>query len=232
MKLNPKLYPVADDVTPIDVQEFDNHKVEVYLMDSFSGVKEEFVLGKGQFAVWSSIDGENYRLFLENGYYEKVGGLYTLPINKIWIEFWDTTDEISRKFSKKFIYPMLIVAVLSCVLSFFFSSLMGEAGSYVLMAILALMFIAILAVNSKTKKSIMQENMNSRNKIIELLGEKEFYALIDAQKEYMDVYFDNLYPADDEALDDENLDAEVVDSEEEELENEKKQLEESKEDTE
>ena len=46
MRVNPKLYPVADEVTPYETQTWENRKVEIYLMDSFEGIKEEFVIKK------------------------------------------------------------------------------------------------------------------------------------------------------------------------------------------
>ena len=194
MKINPKLYVVANEVKPLEVQEFNGRKVEVYLMDDFTGIKEEFVNGKGQFAVWASVDGINYRLFLENGYYEAVKDLYTLPINKIWIEFWDKTDEISSKFSKRFIYPIMGIAVLLCIASLALSSVIGDVGTYIMIGVLVLMFIVMIFVNSNTKKKIMAENVKSRELIIKHFGENKFDELIDTQKEYMDSYFDNLYP--------------------------------------
>ena len=91
MKINPKLFNVAAEADPVDVQEFDERKVEIYMMDNYPKIKEEFI-NKGKFAVWSSIDGVNYRIFIEEGYYNELKELYSQPINKIWVDFWDTCE--------------------------------------------------------------------------------------------------------------------------------------------
>lgn len=196
MRVNPKLYPVADEVTPYETQTWENRKVEIYLMDSFEGIKEEFVIKKGQFAVWSSMDGENYRLFLENGYFERVKELYTEPVNKIWLDFYDTTDGISRKFSNFFIYPLMGVAVIACVLSIFLSQYMPSFVSWIIIGVLAAMFVAMIFVNMKVKKVVLNENTKARQKIIDHFGGNRFDELIEMQKAYMDEYFENLYPED------------------------------------
>ena len=213
MRINPKLYAVAEGKTPVEVQEFDDRKIEVFLMDDLEGVKDEYVLGKGQFAVWSSVDGTNYRLYIENGYYQEVTPLYSQPVNKVWIEFWDVTDGISKKFSRFIIYPLMIIAVVLCVLSLVLQQYMGNWGSWVIIGVLILLFIIMIVSNSVTKKKIGEENIKSRQKIVEFFGQDEFNALIDKQKAYMDSYFENLYPQEEATeanADEENADANAL----------------------
>lgn len=207
MKINPKLFAVADGIEPIEVQEFDERKIEIYSMDQFEGIKEEFVMKKGQFAVWSSVDGFNYRLFLEDGYKKKVGELYDPKVNRTWVNFYDTTDAISKKFSNYFVYPLMGVAVLVCILSIFLSQYMPSWASWVIIGVLAVMFIVMIFVNMKIKKVVLKENTKARQEIIDYLGENKFDELIEAQKSYMDEYYENLYPKDEEAPVDETTDA-------------------------
>lgn len=196
MRVNPKLYPVADEVTPFETQNCGDKKIELYLMDSFEGIKEEFVMKKGQFAVWSSADGINYRLFLENGYYDRIKELYSEPVNKIWLDFYDTTDKISKKFSNYFIYPLMAFAVIACIASIFLSNYMPPFVSWIIIGVLAAMFVAMIFVNMKMKKAILAENTKSRQQIIDHFGGNRFDELIEMQKTYMDEYFENLYPED------------------------------------
>lgn len=213
MRINPKLFAVANDVTPIETQEFDGRKVELFYMDDFDGVKEEFI-NKGQFATWASEDGVNYRLFIEKGYYEAVGELYAQPVNKIWVEFWDKTDVISKKFTRYVMIPIMIVSILVCIGSMW----MGNVGQYVAIAILVVAFIAMLFCNSRTKKAIVKENISSRDLIIQHLGQERFDKLLDKQKEYMDEYYQKLYPEDEEENTEEEAEAASEETKEESIE--------------
>lgn len=202
MRINPKLYSVAEGVTPIEVQSFDDRKVELFYMDDFEGVKEDFI-NKGQFAAWASEDGVNYRVFIEKGYYEAVGELYSEPINKIWVEFWDKTEQISNKLSKRIMLPIMVLSVIVCIGSMW----LGNVGQYIAIGILVVAFIVMLVINSKTKKAIVAENIKSRDLIVKHLGQNRFDALLDAQKNYMDEYYQNLYPEDEEEAEENETDA-------------------------
>lgn len=202
MRINPKLYSVAEGVTPIEVQSFDDRKVELFYMDDFEGVKEDFI-NKGQFAAWASEDGVNYRVFIEKGYYEAVGELYSEPINKIWVEFWDKTEQISNKLSKRIMIPIMVLSVIVCIGSMW----LGNVGQYIAIGILVVAFIVMLVINSKTKKAIVAENIKSRDLIVKHLGQNRFDALLDAQKNYMDEYYQNLYPEDEEEAEENETDA-------------------------
>ncbi len=188
MRINPKLYSLANEVQPIELQELENRKIEVYYMDDFEGVLEEFI-NKGQFAVWSSENGVDYRLFLERGYYEAVGELYTKSINKIWVEFWDKTDEVSKKFSRYFLIPLMVVVVGICIGSFFWKNV----GNFVALGVILLAFILMLIGKSYVNKQIMRENVNSRDLIVKQMGQSRFDQLLDKQKEYMDEYYQKRY---------------------------------------
>lgn len=193
MKRNQKLYVVADNVTPVEVQEFNDRKVEIFLMDDFEGIKEEFVLKRNEFAVWTSVDGKNYRLFIENGYYDAVKDLYGEPVNKIWIEFWDKTDVISGKFQKMFIYPLMIVAVAIAVITLAFQSKLPTFFPYIIIGVLVALFLSLIFVNMYVKKQIVKESNKSREEIVKHFGENRFDQLIEIQKTYMDDFYDKYY---------------------------------------
>lgn len=200
MRINPKLFAVANEVEPFETQEFDQRKIELFYMDDFDGVKEEFI-AKGQFATWASEDGVNYRVFIEKGYYGVLGELYSQPINKIWVDFWDKADLIQKKFSRFFMIPLVIVAIIICLTS----SFIPQAGQYISIGTLLFSIVAMFVGNGRVKKAIMQENINSREMICKHLGQNRFDKLLESQKEYMDEYYNNLYENEEsDDLDDES----------------------------
>lgn len=191
MKINQKLFVLGDNQTPIEVQEFDGRKIELFYLED-EVVKTDFI-NKSQFAVWSSVDGRNYRLFLEEGYYNAVPKLYSKNVNEIWVNFWDTTEAITQKTSRFILIPMMVVCIGLCIASFFIP---GNTASYIIIGILIAAFIAMIIVNSMTRKKVMAENIKSRDLIAKDLGQDEFDNILKTQKDYMDAYYQAMYPED------------------------------------
>ena len=192
MKVNVKLYNLVNGQSPLDVQQIDNRNVEIYSMVDFPQVKEEFIR-QGRFAVWSSVDGNNYRIFIEPGYYNEFKELYSLPVNKIWVDFWDACEKISHTATFKIIIPVTGVALAACVGLSFWKS---EISSYISIALVILAFLVMMISNSRAKSKIQQENVKSVELIKKEVGEKRFEQLIEARKDYTDKYFAAIYPED------------------------------------
>lgn len=192
MKVNVKLYNLVNGQSPLDVQQIDNRNVEIYSMVDFLQVKEEFIR-QGRFAVWSSVDGNNYRIFIEPGYYNEFKELYSLPVNKIWVDFWDACEKLSHTATFKIIIPVTGVALAACVGLSFWKS---EISSYISIALVILAFLVMMISNSRAKAKIQQENVKSVELIKKEVGEKRFEQLIEARKDYTDKYFAAIYPED------------------------------------
>ena len=226
MKVNVKLYNVVTEQQPLAVQNIDGRVVEIYRMDDFEKVKEDFIR-QGRFAVWSSIDGTNYRIFIESGYYEEFKELYSLSINKIWVEFWDSCEKISRTSTFKVTLPTTAVALGSVALFSLIPALKeSKSGSYISIALVAIAFIVMMFSNSRAKRKIQEENVKSVDLIKKEIGEKRFEDLINARKDYTDRYFAALYPEDEieeEAEDVESTDVEEVETVEAEVVEEDKE---------
>lgn len=195
LRINPKVYGIAENATPLEVQEFDGRKIEIFNMNDYTAVKDEFI-NKGKFAVWSSIDGVNYRVFIEEGYYSELKALYSEPVNKIWVDFWDTCEKISRKTTLRVVLPITAVAIAGCFLS---ALIPGNAATYVMIGIVVVAFVAMMFFNRLTKKKIYEANVSSVEAIKQHVGgEAGFNKLLDTQKNYMDSYYAALYPEEEE----------------------------------
>ena len=208
MKVNVKLYNLVNGQSPLDVQQIDNRNVEIYSMVDFPQVKDEFIR-QGRFAVWSSVDGNNYRIFIEPGYYNEFKELYSLPVNKIWVDFWDACEKLSHTATFKIIIPVTGVALAACVGLSFWKS---EISSYISIALVILAFLVMMISNSRAKAKIQQENVKSVELIKKEVGEKRFEQLIEARKDYTDKYFAAIYPEDvvEDEVETESLEEPVV----------------------
>lgn len=216
MKLNQRIFDYSDEENLIEKQDLENHSVEIYRLNPYEDLLYEFT-NKGKFAVWSSIDGSNYKLYVEDGYYEKLKPLYQSKINKIWLEFWDGCEKITSKF-RNIIMPLAFVVILLVFGSSYIIK-NNHASIGIALGAAATYFIGVMAYKRVVNKKIGDLNKLAVGEIKKILGEKRFANLLEMQRSYIDEYF----KYEDEVEDENSIEESSKDNEVENVSEEEKQ---------
>lgn len=191
MKLNERVFEVLNG-EPVEVQNLDGHEVKIYILDDYPDVLNEFV-NKGKFAVWSCVDGTNYKLAIEKGYYDELRELYSDKVNDTWLKFWDECEKISLTFSKKIVLPATaVIIVIFVVLMALSNKMPGKLGTYLTLGLAIFYVLVILILRKLTTNKINIANQNALAVIKKNLGEAHFNDLLERQRNYIDAYYDTL----------------------------------------
>lgn len=191
MKLNERVFEVLSG-EPVEVQNLDGHEVKIYILDDYPDVLNEFV-NKGKFAVWSCVDGTNYKLAIEKGYYDELRELYSDKVNDTWLKFWDECEKISSTFSKKIVLPTTaVIIVIFVVLMAISNKMPGKLGTYLTLGLAIVYVLVILILRKLTTNKINIANQNALAVIKKNLGEAHFNDLLERQRNYIDAYYDTL----------------------------------------
>lgn len=191
MKLNERVFEVLNG-EPVEVQNLDGHEVKIYILDDYPDVLNEFV-NKGKFAVWSCVDGTNYKLAIEKGYYDELRELYSDKVNDTWLKFWDECEKISSTFSKKIVLPATaVIIVIFVVLMALSNKMPGKLGTYLTLGLAIFYMLVILILRKLTTNKINIANQNALAVIKKNLGEAHFNDLLERQRNYIDAYYDTL----------------------------------------
>lgn len=191
MKLNERVFEALNG-EPVEVQNLDGHEVKIYILDDYPDVLNEFV-NKGKFAVWSCVDGTNYKLAIEKGYYDELRELYSDKVNDTWLKFWDECEKISSTFSKKIVLPATaVIIVIFVVLMALSNKMPGKLGTYLTLGLAIFYVLVILILRKLTTNKINIANQNALAVIKKNLGEAHFNDLLERQRNYIDAYYDTL----------------------------------------
>ncbi len=184
MKINQRIFDYADPEKVMEKQEFEKHSVEIYKLNDYPDIMTEFT-NKGKFAVWSSINGNDYHLYVEEGYYNKVTDLYTQKVNGIWLDFWDKCEKISNKF-RWVVFPLTLLVVIAV---FLISRFVPSISTYIIIGLAVVFFAAVLIYRRFANKAFTDANRESVQLIKDYLGEKKFEKLLENQRNYLDEFF-------------------------------------------
>ena len=189
MKINPKLYNSIT-TEPFDVQELPSGVViELHSLNQNEALFNEYA-PKAKFAIWSSIDGNRYRLILEDSYYPRMREFYGKRVNQCMIDFWDAVEKERGKIMKFLFIPVSILVFVVFIVLMIFAEALGETGQTVAMAVTLVSFIVVnVFVNKKIDSIVNKNNSEAIEKIKNIIGHKRFEELLNEQQAHYDDFF-------------------------------------------
>lgn len=188
MKLNQKLF---NSVTsePFDVQELrDGVVIELHSLNQNEVLFNEYA-PKAKFAIWTCVDGKNYRLLLEDTYYPRMRELYGKRVNQCMIDFWDAVETERSKIMKFIFLPVSIIVFVIFILLMIFGPQLGDAQMIIMAVSLVGFIVANVFVNKKVETVINKHNSEAVEKIKNIIGHKRFDELMDEQQAHYDDFF-------------------------------------------
>lgn len=189
MKINAKIYSRVT-TEPFDTQDLENGvTIELHSLNQNEELYNEYA-PKAKFALWTSQDGKNYRLLLEDGYYQEMRELYLKRVNQVWVNFWDDVEKGRGKIMKFIFLPLTIVIFAIVIVLMFLGDKLGNNGQLIAMAAVLVVFIVgNVFINKKIDKLINSSNNIAVEKIKGIIGHKRFDELMEAQRVYYDKFF-------------------------------------------
>ena len=188
MKINHKIY---DSITtePFEVQTLaDGVTVEFHSLNQNEYLFNQYA-PQAKFAIWSSKEGTNYRLLLEDTYYPRMRELYGKRVNQCMIDFWNKVEKQRSKIMKRVFIPVSIIVFLGFIASIILLGGFPDA-QMIAMAVLLLAFIVVnVFVNRKIDSAVNKFNSEAVEKIKNIVGHKHFDELVDIQQAHYDEFF-------------------------------------------
>jgi hypothetical protein len=189
MRINPKIYNSIT-TTPFDVQELENGaKIELHSLNQNEALFNEYA-PKAKFAIWSSIDGSEYKLLLEDSYYARLRELYGKRVNQCMVTFWSKVEKDRSRLMKIFFIPVSIILAAIFIILLAFPKLLNETSQLVVMGGALIGFIIVnVVINKKIDSIVNKHNSEAVEKIKNIVGHKHFDELMDETRAHYDDFF-------------------------------------------
>jgi len=194
MKINKKLYDYVVS-QPFDVQNLENGgTIELHKLNESEAIYAEYQ-PQGKLSVWTSKDGKNYRLLIEEGLYQVIRELHVKRCNQAWVNFWDNVEKGRKKIMLTLFLPIVIVVLGIAVAFMFLSQGWNQTTQLLVMGAILVVFIAgNVIVNKKIDNLINGENKKAVDAIKGIVGHERFDEIMDNQR----AYYDKLYAVPDD----------------------------------
>lgn len=171
--------------TPKETHQLEGKTIEIHSMNDTKFLSR--FAGKGQFAVWTS-DSKNYKLLIEDGYYQVMKDLYSKRVNQVWITFYEKADKVRFGLMYKMVFPMIAV---SMVLAILFSTIEALKGyqNFALIGILGVVLVTNMLQTTIMRKKVEEARTVAVKDIQMIIGEHKFNDLLEKQSKYYEDYF-------------------------------------------
>lgn len=171
--------------TPKETHQLEGKTIEIHSMNDTKFLSR--FAGKGQFAVWTS-DSKNYKLLIEDGYYQVMKDLYSKRVNQVWITFYEKADKVRFGLMFKMVFPMIAV---SMVLAILFSTIEALKGyqNFALIGILGVVLVTNMLQTTIMRKKVEEARTVAVKDIQMIIGEHKFNDLLEKQSKYYEDYF-------------------------------------------
>lgn len=188
-KILPKVYASATG-EPFRVEKYGEAKVEFYYFDNTTEATK--LLTRQRFYAWTS-DGLDYRLFVEKGYYERVGAdLYNNKVNDIQLDFTNFVHKTQKQMNRKYLLTSLCAFAIAVAVSIGLSFIPNFEQAAVIgpmVALFLVIFIISHKIQGKLKTAVRAENEKASKAIRDYLGEHRFERILEEQQAYLAEYF-------------------------------------------
>lgn len=183
MKMNIRLFNklVGE---PIETQQIRQFTVSFYKMNDTPYFAQ--YASKGRFAIWTSNGLGEYRVLIEEAYLEAMKDFYEESVNDIWIQFLEDVTSEQKRINRLFLIPtMLVYVIVAVVASLYFPNNVFEF----LLGVLIAVFISNYFQNRLIATKVKNKNIDTQNKIRELMGKEKFERLIESQEQHYQAFF-------------------------------------------
>lgn len=182
MKLNPKVFNQLKS-EPFESQIIQGKSIDFYYMNDTPYLFQ--FASRGRFAVWTS-DGHNYKVLVEQKYYDVMRSFYSEEVNTIWLGFLTRVSGISKKINMWFMIPTLVLyIVIAGLATWLFPDMMLSILLFMIVLVVASNMIQSRIVNNKVR----EENRKTQDEIRAYIGEGAFDELVKAQEAHYQDYF-------------------------------------------
>lgn len=182
MKLNPKVFNQLK-TEPFTSQTIEGKTIEFYYMNDTPFLFQ--FASRGRFAVWTS-DGQNYKVLVEQKYFDVMKDFYSEEVNTIWLGFLTRVSGISKKINMWFMIPTLVLyIVIAGLATWLFPDMMLQILLFMIVLVVASNMIQSRIVNNKVR----EENRKTQDEIRAYIGEGAFEELVKAQEAHYQDYF-------------------------------------------